>query len=758
MSQTVFGAQAVVTMLNRAFNNTSPANAVFNNQVATAGSTEASQTAFALQFGTSFAGLTDAELSARVLGNLGVLPNAELEAAVTQYFADNGLANRGLVVLQLGQILSTLETAPAPQNIFNDAAKAWNTEVEKSFIYSSSTSSTTPYVGDFAPTPVGQGQTFTLTTGVDNVAGTGGNDTITGVVDTAANGGTLTPGDVVDGGAGTDTANFIITTAGKWAAGATIKNVEVLNFRNVTGGADAIDVSNVAGATQLWNSGSTAGGALTLNNIQANATLGVANTVENLTATFKDGTVGLGGSVSLAFNAAGTKSAAGVITRTTVTAGHAATANAAADVTLNLTAVGANYAAFADGGNSIGGIKTVKVDGSGSLDITAAGLLNNVTTVDASANGGGLTIDLTGNNKDVTFTGGAGNDTLTLANFNGKDVINGGGGANNTLNVALTDVLAFTKAANVTNIQTLGLDVGILAANQTVNGDFFGISNVTLRGAGLDLNGKVLSLSNLANGTNVTFAAATANAGTVTVDVKGAIAGTNESATLTFGKNLDLTTKAVTINAAGLETITLATSAISAGGVKLAALNDANLTTLKITGSDGINLAALGAAPVTTVDASGVVKDVLGNVGGVTVSLANSTKSVTFTGGQGVDTYTASGKGDVINGSLGADVVTLGAGADKLVYAAANQSNAAATDVIGGFNVTADSIQFAASLQSGTAAYIGAAAFTNSGATQLRMNGANLEVDLNGDATADMVITLTGLTAADFGAANFVFA
>ena len=103
MSQTVFGAQAVVTMLNRAFNNASPANAVFNNQVATAGTTEASQTAFALQFGNSFAGLSDAALSARVLGNLGVLPNAELEAAVTQYFADNGLANRGLVVLQLGQ-------------------------------------------------------------------------------------------------------------------------------------------------------------------------------------------------------------------------------------------------------------------------------------------------------------------------------------------------------------------------------------------------------------------------------------------------------------------------------------------------------------------------------------------------------------------------------------------------------------------------------------------------------------------------------
>lgn len=34
------------------------------------------------------------------------------------------------------------------------------------------------------------GKTFTLTTGVDNIVGTSGNDTITGVVDAAANGGT----------------------------------------------------------------------------------------------------------------------------------------------------------------------------------------------------------------------------------------------------------------------------------------------------------------------------------------------------------------------------------------------------------------------------------------------------------------------------------------------------------------------------------------------------------------------------------------
>ena len=72
MSQTVFGAPAVVTMLNRGFNNTAVGNAVFNNQVATAGATIESQFAFANIFGNSFAGLTDVAFWSMLLF-LGVL-------------------------------------------------------------------------------------------------------------------------------------------------------------------------------------------------------------------------------------------------------------------------------------------------------------------------------------------------------------------------------------------------------------------------------------------------------------------------------------------------------------------------------------------------------------------------------------------------------------------------------------------------------------------------------------------------------------
>lgn len=136
MSQTVFGAEAVVTFLNRAFNNTAPGNLIFQNQVAAAGTSATSQTAFASQFGQSFSSLTDADLANQVLGNMGVLPNADLVTALTDYFAAVGTDARGIVVLQLGQILANLEGATGDLAIFAAAATAWNNEVTKSFEYS----------------------------------------------------------------------------------------------------------------------------------------------------------------------------------------------------------------------------------------------------------------------------------------------------------------------------------------------------------------------------------------------------------------------------------------------------------------------------------------------------------------------------------------------------------------------------------------------------------------------------------------------
>lgn len=136
MSQTVFGAAAVVTFLNRAFHNTTPGYLIFQNQVKAAGSTAAGQAAFAAQFGASFATLSDAALAHKVLGNMGVLPNADLEAALVERFAAVGIDGRGLLVWQLGQILVGLEGAGGGLAAYAPAAAAWNHAITQSYLYS----------------------------------------------------------------------------------------------------------------------------------------------------------------------------------------------------------------------------------------------------------------------------------------------------------------------------------------------------------------------------------------------------------------------------------------------------------------------------------------------------------------------------------------------------------------------------------------------------------------------------------------------
>ena len=140
MPQQVFGAEAAVSMVNRALANTSPAHTVYLNQVAAAGTTDASQYAFAAQLGAQYAvGKTAADLSALLLGNMGV-DNAILQTALTDYIAANGPKNIGIIALQLGQILAGLEGDVT----FGAAAAKWNQEVTNAYQYSSSPNNNTP--------------------------------------------------------------------------------------------------------------------------------------------------------------------------------------------------------------------------------------------------------------------------------------------------------------------------------------------------------------------------------------------------------------------------------------------------------------------------------------------------------------------------------------------------------------------------------------------------------------------------------------
>lgn len=180
MSQTVFGAQATVTFLNRAFNNTTPGNLLFQNQVAAAGTTPESQAAFARTFGNSFASLSNEALAERVLTNMGVLPSTNetvvaFKAELTAYL--DGVANidRGFVVLQLSEILATLDTATGTFGPYAAAAAAWNTEVTKSFEYSvnpANTATVDPLADSTAPVVTAAAFTYAENQAADYVVGT----------------------------------------------------------------------------------------------------------------------------------------------------------------------------------------------------------------------------------------------------------------------------------------------------------------------------------------------------------------------------------------------------------------------------------------------------------------------------------------------------------------------------------------------------------------------------------------------------------
>lgn len=732
MSASVFGAQAAVTMLNRAFNNASPANAVFNNQVATAGATDASQFAFATTFAQGFASLSNADLASRVMGNLGMLPNDALLAAFTDYLAANGAESRGVIVLQLSQILSTMENATGDLAIYAPQAKAWNTEVEKSFIYSSSASSTTSYNGDFPVTPVNVGQTFTLTDGVDNVSGTGGNDTI--VAGTQAKNETLNAGDQINGGAGTDTLNIYAGAANFGTA--SIQNVEVINVYENAG----LNVSTNAGVTQAWSLGGVA-----------------ATMTANLAQTVGFGNQSTGGaSVATFVGATGTADAATIALKDAGKIAAYASIAVAGIEALTINATGKNDVGTLNAANAA----SLTVTGDGSLAAVAAG--GSFKTVDASANTGGVTLDLSGlGANNIKVTGGTGNDEITVdyLNLNKADVINLGDGTD-TLGFSVTNV-AFNSGATVSAL------AGVTGVeNLKVNGALTFVADAALlaqTGFVINSTGQA-TLTNLANTDTVTYSAATAVTNTLGLELGQNTLNLN----MKGGAAIASGTTAVT----GSSIVNIDSSGKAGVGANTLVLTTGDNNLFNITGSNDLTLSVTGTGGVT----------------GQTVNGAAFTGKLNVTGSALADSITGGSANDTIMGGKGADKMTGGAGSDTFVFdGAAGQTQSGAVfgsfDTITDFTVGTDKLQFTnaidvASTQqalvqaavtalaagSGGAAIAGAMAAANT--TNLGVSFATFGGDtyvlfeLNGAgagvAADDVFIKLTGVTTAPTFAADVV--
>jgi Ca2+-binding RTX toxin-like protein len=151
---------------------------------------------------------------------------------------------------------------------------------------------------------------------------------------------------------------------------------------------------------------------------------------------------------------------------------------------------------------------------------------------------------------------------------------------------------------------------------------------------------------------------------------------------------------------------------------------------------------------------------------GTTNILSGNAGNDRLNGGNLADTINGGADIDKIRGDGGADLLTGGTGADVFKYRAATDSGTGATaDTITDFLSGTDKLNFgridADAVTAGDQAFsfINTAAFTNTGLGQIRWVdlGADLrvEVDVDGNGTADMHILLQGagaqvLTAADF--------
>ncbi len=592
---------------------------------------------------------------------------------------------------------------------YSTGAAATNTVV--------ATSTTTGDVANLTPAGTGAGAvaaTITngtsATTGVDGVVGVDAGNV-----------------QIVDAKASTATAGTITTVTLTNSAGATIAD-NSLSTLNLAGDVGVVVVNASAAAT-------TAGTAATTLNLNLTGTLSAAAAVSTVASSVT-------GAQYTTLNVASTAASTIVLT----------TANATA---LNVsgtavTTVGAT--------SNLSALKTIAVTGSAGLSGTfTAGTLTSISTAGTTGNSS-ITMDGT----VATFTGGAGNDTVTISAAPTK-AISGGAG---------TDVLVANIAggfnasgnANITGFETLQL--GTAATGTFDATGFTALRTSTIAAAA--------GFSNVAAGVGLTQ---TASAGfAVTVALADA-SGTNDAFTWNLSSSGAI---ANTLNIANVENITInAADTNSTRHVDTLVLNDIAVKAVTITGSAGVNLTTTGAVDLVSVNASantgGLVYTSTATTGPVTL-IGSATNVNTLTTGATVDTITGGSKADVISSGAGLDIVTGGAGNDTFIFTANANGNTytTVTDFAKG-----DTLDFSALVKNGgvatdyafvsadkisladTAAfadYLNAStAFATAGTTSVvswfvYSGNTYIVVDNNNDttfqnnaATGDQVIKLTGV-------------
>ena len=554
--------------------------------------------------------------------------------------------------------------------------------------------------------------------GADTMSGGLGNDTY--VVDNA--------GDVVTENAneGTDTVQAAVT----YTLAANVENLTLTGTSSINGTGNALD--NVI----VGNSG---------NNVLAG--LGGADTLDGGTGTD---------------TASYAASSSGVTVSLATGAGGGGDAQGDTLINIeNLTGSGLNDTLEGDGANNVlnggAGTDTVSYEHAGAA-VTVS------LAITAAQNTGGAGTDTLSSFENLM--GSAFNDVLTgstaanvLMGLAGDDTLNGGAGADTMSGGLGNDTYVVDNAGDVvTENANEGTDTVQAAVTYTLAAN---VENLTLTGTS-SINGTGNALDNVIVG----------NSG------NNVLAGLGGADTLDGGTGTD--TASYAASSSGV-TVSLATGAGGGGDAQ----GDTLINIENLTGS-GLN---------DTLEGNGANNVLNGGAGIDTVSYEHAAAAVTVslaitaaqnTVGAGTDTLslfenlTGSAFNDVLTGSTaanvlmglagndtlvggsGADLLTGGLGADRFVFSALADSVPGTPDLITDFVHGTDIIDFsgidANTSSSGNQAFAFGGQNANVVANSVTWfeNGGNtfIQADVNGNTTADFMITLTGtnhnLSASDF--------
>ncbi len=435
------------------------------------------------------------------------------------------------------------------------------------------------------------GQTFTLTTGLDNVAGTVGNDVFQGSINQPnllGETSTLNSGDIIKGGTGTDTLNVSVINVPVAAPIVQMDSVEVVNIRNI-GTVVPLSAAAWTGVQQIWNDRSLLPGApVIVTDVQNDLTVGIRGgngVVGGARVQFDQSVYAAGGTAKVALSDAG-RELNGVITNSFVALGSNGAAGRVNALTID--ASGKNYVALASFGAALAGgakgVETLTVTGSGSLNVATGSslsggtLVNELTTVNASANTGGLTIELA--NADVKVTGGSGADVITLSNgaaLTNKAGVDLGAGndsllSNGSAGVGTSAVL--NGGDGVDTIASLLMEVGnrdniknfevmdLAGDNRIIDASLFTSSSFQSLAVSAALGGNVTVTKLAGTALNVDVSAV-AGPGVLTASLAGGATGTTDKLNVNFDAK---GTGAASLNA--IVTTGTDTAAINSGGVK----------------------------------------------------------------------------------------------------------------------------------------------------------------------------------------------